>query len=65
DFEIVDSRTGVARRLAQIVDILDKSDETMKSPDEKGRFMLTSEPPFDPAYAQWAKRFDLLPPELL
>lgn len=65
DFEIVDSRAGVARRLAQIVGELKKPDETMLSPDTKGRFLLTSDPPFDKAYESWAEHFDLLPPELL
>ncbi|MDP2791961.1 MAG: glutamate racemase [Rectinemataceae bacterium] len=65
DFEIVDSRVGVARRLAQIVEGLRVSDETVISSDKKGRFLLTSDPPFDSAYAQWAEHFDLLPPELL
>ncbi|MFZ3110330.1 MAG: glutamate racemase [Rectinemataceae bacterium] len=65
NFEIVDSRIGVARRLVQIVDGLEEADGSMKSTGEKGRFMLTGDPPFDASYAKWAERFDLLPPELL
>jgi len=65
DFEIVDSRVGVAKRLAQMIDGLGKADDGIVFHGEKGRFMLTSDPPFNPAYEEWAQRFDLLSPELL
>ncbi len=64
DVEIVDSRQGVAKRLAQIITELEK-DDSMPTASGRGRFFLTGEPPFDPSYAQWAEHFGLLPPERL
>ncbi|HWR11614.1 MAG TPA: glutamate racemase [Rectinemataceae bacterium] len=62
--EIVDSRQGVANRLAQIVAELEKGQKRDAVPGP-GRFFLTGELPFDPSYARWAKRFGLLSPERL
>lgn len=59
--EIVDSREGVANRLVQTENGTEKG-SPLAGP---GRFLLTSEPPFNPLYAQWAGRFGLLPPERL
>ena len=59
--EIVDSREGVANRLVQI----EKGMADGASTPGPGRFLLTSEPPFNPLYAQWAERFGLLSPERL
>jgi len=65
--EIIDSREGVVNRLVQIEGGI--ADVTAAGPERSlvgpGRFLLTSEPPFDPMYAQWAERFGLLPPERL
>lgn len=62
--EIVDSRAGVAKQLAQSMTEVgaEANDATPTAP---GRFLLTGEPPFDPSYALWAERFELLQPERL
>ena len=63
--EIVDSRLGVAKRLAQIVADIDEKRGAEPSLAEPGSFLLSSEPPFHASYSQWAQRFGLLPPERL
>ena len=73
--EIVDSCRGVANRIAQIVGQASGAQDAPGEPGSPaagvpgdaraGRFFLTSEPPFDPSYAQWAGRFGLQPPERL
>ena len=60
--KVVDSQWGVARRLAQI---LAACDETAERTEQESRFLLTSDPPFDPMYAHWAERFGLSAPEKL
>ncbi len=61
---IVDSREGVANRLAERMGIPARPAD---SPPESapGRFFLTGEPPFDPSYSLWATRFVLTMPERL
>jgi glutamate racemase len=66
--EIVDSCRGVANRIAQIVGADAEAGSVASAPFGNagpGRFFLTSEPPFDPSYAQWSQRFGLQPPERL
>lgn len=72
--EIVDSRLGVAKRLAQLTEEGEASENLGQgkvpapapAPAPKpGRFLLTGEAPFDPSYALWAERFGLLQPERL
>jgi glutamate racemase len=63
--EIIDSRLGVAKRLAQIVTEIEGGDVQKITPASPGRFLLTGEMPFNTAYAQWSERFGLLPPERL
>lgn len=70
--EIVDSRRGVANRIAQVVGGCSDEPSDRGEPGASGeasagpqRFFLTSEPPFDPSYGQWARRFGLQPPERL
>ncbi len=58
---IVDSREGVANRLAELLGTT-AGPETGQEP---GRFFLSGEPPFDPSYALWAARFGLSAPERL
>lgn len=81
DVEIVDSRLGVAKRLAQIIAEMDEGTKPREearsgklrpesslggaSPGTRGRFLLTGDPPFDASYDIWAERFGLLPPERL
>jgi glutamate racemase len=68
DVEIVDSRQGVANRLAQLVEdgtISVLAGDSSGELENRGRFLLTSEAPFDPVYAAWADRFGLLAPERL
>ncbi|TXT45213.1 MAG: glutamate racemase [Spirochaetes bacterium] len=68
DVQIVDSRQGVANRLAQLVEdgtISVQEGDRSGKPKSEDCFLLTSEAPFDPAYAAWADRFGLLPPERL
>jgi len=68
--EIVDSRAGAAKKLAQIMSGggakgeggVEADDVPLAAP---GRFLLTSEQPFEPSYALWSERFGLLPPERL
>jgi len=58
---IVDSREGVANRLAELLG-------TPAGPESgpgAGRFFLSGEPPFDPSYTLWAARFGLSAPERL
>ncbi|MHB0897753.1 MAG: glutamate racemase [Spirochaetales bacterium] len=62
--EIVDSRTGVAKQLAQCV-AGREAGANDASPAVLGRFLLTGEQPFDPSYALWSERFGLLSPERL
>lgn len=64
ELRIVDSLQGVARRVEQLLGgaVVECAKENSAKP---GRFLLTSEPPFDPLYAEWAERFGLLPPEQL
>lgn len=68
--EIIDSRLGVANRLADIVETrlgrgLRQEDPALLPSMEPGRFLLTGEAPFDPVYALWAARFGLQAPERL
>lgn len=70
--EIVDSRRGVANRIAQVVGERPDEPGDRGEPGAPGeaaarpqRFFLTSEPPFDPSYGQWARRFGLQQPERL
>lgn len=63
DVQIVDSREGVARRLAQVA-----AENGIRGGEplaERGKFILTRDPPFDPEYAKWAGRFRLGEPEQL
>lgn len=64
EVQIIDSRQGVANRLAQIVEEqgLGRPGGPAANP---GRFLLTGRPPFDRIYRLWAERFDLSPPEML
>lgn len=62
--EIVDSRAGVAKQLAQSMAGIG-TEASDASPAAPGRFLLTGEPPFDPSYSLWSERFGLLPPERL
>jgi glutamate racemase len=63
--KIVDSLEGIAKRVAQLFDGFGGAECPQGFAGAKGRFLLTSEPPFDPLYAEWAERFGLLPPEQL
>jgi len=62
--EIVDSRQGIAQRLYQLAGEGTIELERL-SPSVKGKFLLTSDPPFDQSYGLWAERFGLLSPERL
>ncbi len=65
---IVDSRHGVTNRLVQLVEDGTISLHPAETPDGQGlsgRFLLTSEPPFDPVYSLWTGRFGLSEPERL
>ena len=65
--EIVDSRMGFASRLTQLMAggpaEAQAGSPVAGPPAAPGRFLLTGELPFDPSYALWAERFDLLAPE--
>lgn len=61
DIGIIDSREGVAKRLAELLGSLPED----RNAPISGRFFLTSEPPFDPSYGLWATRFGLGSPERL
>lgn len=63
DMGIVDSREGVARRLAEILDL--QTSLAIQKTSVPGRFFLTSDLPFDPSYGLWAVRFGLKNPERL
>ena len=71
--QIVDSRQGVANRLAKLARELCPApdlgpDAGHVLPDDAakaGRFLLTGDPPFDPRYALWASRYGLASPERL
>lgn len=60
--KVVDSKWGVAKRLAQILASCDA--QTDRTGLER-RFLLTSDPPFDPMYNRWAERFGLSAPDKL
>lgn len=63
DMGIIDSREGVANRLAELLGGSAENEYNFKT--TVGRFFLTGEPPFDPAYGLWASRFNLGFPERL
>ena len=69
--QIVDSRQGVAARLARLaLDLgfptgLDTGLNDAEPASTGGRFLLTGEPPFDSRYSLWAARFSLASPERL
>jgi glutamate racemase len=66
DVQIIDSRQGVANRLAELVRSLDLDPGSANSGGgSSGRFLLTGEPPFDPGFGLWAERFGLSAPERL
>jgi len=65
DVQIVDSRQGVARRLAQLAKDIGLDSASGARNSGTGRFFLTGEPPFDPNYRLWAERFRLSAPERL
>lgn len=63
EVEIVDSRTGVVNRLAEILANVRFSRSSPK--DGSGIFLLSGEKPHDPGYTLWAERFGLTGPERL
>jgi glutamate racemase len=71
NIQIVDSRQGVANRIAKlaqdlgIAPCLDGDSGISCQGAPSGRFLLTGEPPFDPRYSLWASRFGLGLPERL
>jgi glutamate racemase len=67
DVQIIDSRQGVANRLAGLVKGMD-ADLDAENPGGRSaasRLLLTGEPPFGPGYGLWAEHFGLLAPERL
>lgn len=60
--KVVESQGGVAKRLAQI---LSSCEVPADRAEQENRFLLTSDPPFDPMYTLWAERFSLSAPDKL
>ncbi len=63
--KIVDSLEGVANRVKQLLPQNGETGIEAASLPPKGRFLLSSDPPFDPSYYRWASSFGLGPPERL
>jgi glutamate racemase len=67
DVQIIDSRQGVANRLAELIKGMDTDFDAENSGGRSmaNRLLLTGEPPFDPRYRLWAEHFGLSAPERL